>query len=223
VHGSKRILLTLLLTGCFFAASAEEKKSLWTNSGSTPIEWLRVGYFYVSTIPVELAPNEAPCTVALVGRRTLGGTTPIVGLALWRGSGKQARRLASVTWTARESWNHAITREDLLDLDGDGHLEVGVREAVGSDGDWIRATTWYRIAGRDLLPVYHLARRVRMFDREERRDMVIEAPGRIRERISVEQKAPGVGNEIVRHEYDVQYHYSSALGRFAPVSTRVLR
>jgi len=214
---------TLLAYGGVLEAGAQEAAGLWRSGGSSPEQWLATGHVYVSSVSATVFPGEPPCTLALVGQRATGGRLSIVGLAMWQGTGGVARRRGSVRWPQRDGWDYAINSVDILDLDGDGRLEIGIREAVGSDGAWIRGTTWYRADPPFMVPVYYLTRHVRTFDREEQRDMVVEGSGRLRERITVEQTSTVEGNGVVRHVYDIQYQYDSRLGRFAPLSTRMLR
>ena len=195
----------------------------WQTDGAEPSAWLKPGCSYVSSVTATLTPHGPLSTSALVGRRGERGETAIVGLAVWSGAGKTARKIGAVQWPARSAWDYAIQRDDLLDLDGDRVREIGVREAIGSEGEWIRSTTWYRVSAKGITPVYHLTRHARTLLREERRDMVVVSPGQLRERVEIDRLAEAESDAVQRTVYDLVYRFSPSHGRFMTVSTRLLR
>ena len=206
-----------------FPASATHPTPFWATNVGSPGDWLVPGHLYVSSIVIDLVPGDSVETVALVGRKQRRGSIAIIGIAVWSDTGDRAVALGGATWSARSGWDFALNRGDFLDLDGDGVLDVGLREAAGG-GDWlVQHTVWYRLHEMTLRPVYQLARRVRTHDFEEHRDMAIEGPGLLRERIEHTRFEGRTGLKNDRKNFDVTYRFFPSRWRFAPVSTRVLR
>lgn len=216
-------LIAACITVGSFSASATQPLPFWSTNVGSPTDWLGPDHLYVSSITIDLVPGDFVETVALVGRKQRRGSIVIIGIAVWSGTGHQAVAIGGVSWSARSGWDFALNRGDFLDLDGDGVLDVGLREAAGG-GDWlVQHTVWYRLHEMSLRPLYQLARHVRTYDFEEHRDMAIEGPGVLRERIEHTRFDPRIGLNNDRKNFDVTYRFFPDRRRFAPVSTRVLR
>ena len=202
---------------------ATEPLSFIARTQGTPESWLTKQHTYLSRVNVDIVPGRPEEVIALVGANRARGAVAIVGIVVWSTLENGWQFLGAVEFGSADGWDYALQASDMVDLDGDGVREIGVREAVGQGSWFLRATTWYRLRKGELRPIYHLSRHMRSYDVEERREMVVEGPGILRERIEREKIIEGVAAEQTRLTYDMQLRMFPGSQGFAPVSTQVLR
>ena len=202
---------------------ASEATPCLSPKAGAPATWLDTSCAYVGSIQADLVPGGPLETVALIGRSQPRDSAVVVGVVVWSGEGASAVALGVYSVEPESGWSYALHSDDVIDLDGDGISEFGLRSGASAGTWFVRSTTWCRIGPAGVTDVYRLARQARTYDVRERRDMTLVSPGVLRERL---ERRPIIGGE--EHPsadalIDIEYRIDPSTGRFAPVSTRVIR
>ena len=206
-------MLALILA---VALSVAPPNFVAVRSASSVSELLAANAVPIATLRVDLSGDGHQEIALLVGRPGPTGALYPVGLIVARELSKsppQVRLVASAPFRFGSVYD-AQFGTDIVDLDGDGRPELTVQ--VRSVGPQIKdhGTTWWRLDGSTLRPIYQLQNEWTTRHGRELRTMKVTAPGRIEEGYEREEDGKTVARLILSLRFD------PLVGRFLSIKAK---
>jgi hypothetical protein len=160
----------------------------------------------------------------LVSTTAADGKRTVVGLLVCKRSKRPrgVRLVAATAFSANSAYSFQFGRESRqVDLDKDQIKEIAVVEHFDWPGASMSATAYWKVSGKELIPVYYITREFYRGRHREQRDFRVLKTGRIRERITVCRTGPNPCRNA-HNEFDIRLKWDGLQRRFAPIRVRVL-